>query len=52
MIRYTLEKCATENEKLFGYLVFEPLDNYYQVLLYKDPYNFIGIFVDEEQGKK
>jgi DNA polymerase epsilon subunit 1 len=45
-ISYILQKCASENEKLFGYLALQPLDNYYQVLLYKDPLNFVGIFVN------
>lgn len=50
-ISYILKKCAEENDKLFGYLVLRPVENYYQVLLYKDPLNFVGIFVTEEEGR-
>lgn len=50
-INYILKKCAQENGKLFGYLALRPLENYYQVLLYKDPLNFVGIFVTEEEGR-
>lgn len=35
-----------DNKKLFGYMTLNALGDYYQVLLYKDPYNYLGILVN------
>ena len=37
-----------ENEKLFGYMTLNTLSDYYQVLLYEDPFNYVGVLVNEE----
>lgn len=45
-IEYILRKCMDDNKKLFGYMTLNALGDYYQVLLYKDPYNYAGILVN------
>lgn len=45
-ISYILKKCMDENKKLFGYMTLNALGDYYQVMLYKDPFNYIGILVN------
>ena len=47
-ISYILKKSMDENEKLFGYMTLNAMGDYYQVLLYKDPFNFVGVLVNEE----
>ena len=32
-------------------MALNSLDNYYQVLLYKDPFNFVGVLVSGEQDQ-
>jgi hypothetical protein len=47
-----LKKCLSEHEKLFGFLTLNTLSQYYEVLLYQDPFNFVGVLVNEESEQK
>ena len=47
-IQYILKKCVEENQKLFKYISLTPCDELYRGLIFKDAFNFVGIFEEEK----